>query len=474
MTKNSETSLKIKILISTFSLVVTLTLVEFGLRLMGEAVLDATQKEYIPPFDEKNSDNHDLTYEIYDSKIKNTSSVDPNSALCVGDSFTNGGNVQSYDTYPYFLYSIFNKNNTPLSIFNFGKCESSTFDSLDRIKEFIKEKKRKKETIPGKIILLTGSADLFGINFGQVNETKLEPFIVPLQSGLKSLRLYKIYRFFKYEFFKRFSLTNSLRIPYQPTTEAEKDSLKVIINNAIEEYKGKDIAYKYSKRLEKRLLKDVTIELTPAFRKEILPNEEFHGNIYIERVLIYYVGILSRKDQHKEAIDFLLNFISKNADFFWKENTINAVKYYFTQALLLQSKYTAHTIFNKLSKLAPSKPSGDYKRMIDLIKKWDKNMDILNTRRSQAWDEIYKLTKNEGIELILMNYPSNYQSANKVLKEVSLKYNLKFIDNNKVFQDLIKKHGKERYLYDDDHCTPEGYKIMAQNIYNIINRNKSE
>ncbi len=474
MNKESGTSLKIKILLSAVSLVLTLFFVELSLRLMGEVILERTQKEYIPPFDEKNNANHDLTYEIYSTSKKSNNTVDPNSALCVGDSFTNGGNVQSYDTYPYFLYSIFQKQDQNFSIFNFGKCESSTFDSLARIKEFISKRKSSNESLPGKIVLLTGSADLFGISFGQVNESKLEPFTIPLQTGIKTLRLYKIYRFFKYEIFKRFSLTNSLRIPYTPTNKEEENSLKTIIENSIKIFKDKKIEYKYSKDLENLLLKNVSAKLSPGFQKEVLPKEEFSGNVYIERVLIYYVGILSRKDMHKEAIDYLLNFIQHHRDYFWKDNTIKAVKYYFTQALLLQSKYSSQFIHKRLVELAPIQNTKDYTKMITLIERWEKNMSLLNTEREETWDEIYTLTKNEGIELILMNYPSNYQSANRMLKKISSKYKLRFVDNNTIFQSLIKKNGKEKYLYDDDHCTPEGYSLMAQNLYDVLSKDKLE
>ncbi|WP_157868300.1 SGNH/GDSL hydrolase family protein [Halobacteriovorax marinus] len=470
MANDNPTSLKVKILIATTSLVLTLFFVEVTLRLLGEAVLEATQREYIPPFDEKNSDNHDLTYEVYNSKKTKDIKVDPDSALCVGDSFTNGGNVQSYDTYPYFLYNQFEKKGKSFSVFNFGKCESSTFDSYTRIRDFIQKKKNANEPLPGKIILLTGSADLFGVNYGSVNDSKLEPFIVPIETGVKKLRIYKIYRFFKYELFKRFSLTNPLRIPYQATSPEEQVALKKIITNSLTIFKDNKSDYSYSKEIEKKILKDVNLQLSKGFRKEVLPLESFSGNIYIERVLIYYVGMLSRRDMHKEAIDYLLGFIKDHSNFYWRDNTITAVKYYFTQAILLQSKYSSNDIHQMLIETAPKEETKSYKKILNLVNSWDENIKLLNAKREETWKDLYEMTKKEGIELILMNYPSNYQSANSMLERTAKKYNLRFVDNNSLFQKLIKRDGKEKYLYDDDHCTPEGYKIMAQNIFNTIGR----
>jgi lysophospholipase L1-like esterase len=459
-----KTPLKVKFLIFFISTVLSLTAVEFGLRLAGEYVLSKTQREYIPPFDEGNSQNHDHTYEVYSQK------QDPSLALCVGDSFTNGGNVQSYDSYPYHLFSSFQKDKKRTSVLNFGKCESSTFDSYERIKSFIEKRKADNEQVPDKVIILTGSADLFGMNFGMVNEQDLIPYEVPILKGIKSLRLYKIYRFFKYEFFRRFSLNESLRISHVPVTSKERDYAKTIQQNAITIFKNKNLVYKKNNQFIKDLSINVEGSFSESFSKEVFPDETLRGDLYIERIFIFNLSLYSRKNEHSLAIGHILEFIKENSDFFWKNNTLKAVKYYFTQALLLQSKYTPQSIAAILEEYKPSVLTEDYNKMSQMLTQWDNQMEKLNTKRMETWDKLYKLASKNNIQLILQNYPSEYLSANEVIKRVAKKYNLPLVDNYSVFKELIERDGREKYLFDDDHCTPEGYEIMAKNIYNVMTK----
>ena len=457
-----KNSFKIKASIFLISSIISLGLLEVGLRVAGRIVLDRTQKEYIPPFDEGNSEDHDHTYEVYSKK------KEPSLALCVGDSFTNGGNVQSYDTYPYHLFSNFHKTKNKVSVLNFGKCESSTFDSYERIKTFIEERKLKKEKVPNKVIILTGSADLFGINFGIVNDQKLIPYEVPTLNGIKSFRIYKVYRFFKYEIFKKFSLNESLRLSYEPISKLETEYAKIIQKNAVAIFKNSSVSYNSSKSQIEKLSKGINSKLSEVFKKEVFPNEEIRSDLYIERILIYNLGIFSRKNKHKQAIEHTLEFIKNNKTFFWKDNSLKAVKYYFTQALILQSKYTPIQIAQKLEKDFHGQKTNDYKKMLSMLNGWDEQFKSLNLERMKTWDKIYNLAKKNNIKLILQNYPSEYHSANDMIKKVSIKYDLALVDNYNIFKALIKRDGRERYLFDDDHCTPEGYELMAKNVYNTI------
>ncbi|OUR93601.1 hypothetical protein A9Q84_19220 [Halobacteriovorax marinus] len=461
-------SLKVKLSLFIISTIFSLSLVELGLRLAGEIVLNRTQKEYIPPFDEGNSEDHDHTYEIYAKSRSSQKKVDHSLALCVGDSFTNGGNVQSYDTYPFHLYSNFQKTNENFSVLNFGKCESSTFDSYSRIKEFIQKRKDQNKPIPGKIVILTGSADLFGINFGAVNDRELIPFEVPLLNGVKSLRIYKVYRFFKYEIFRRFALTESLRLPYEQVSEREIEYIKIIQQNSLKVFKETKLDYSHSLNFINKLSVGINSPLSPSLSKEVFPKEQIRGDLYIERLLVYYVGILARKNQHTKAIEYTLDFMKENKDFFWKSKSLKAVKYYFTQALLLQSKYSSVEILKLIEESAPKESKKDYVKMHSMIKNWDEQLQQLDEERMKTWTKIHTLSKQENIKIILQNYPSEYHSANKMINKVAKKFNFPLVDNYSIFKKLIESHGRERFLYDDDHCTPEGYKIMAKNVHRVI------
>ena len=64
----------------------------------------------------------------------------------------------------------------------------------------------------------------------------------------------------------------------------------------------------------------------------------------------------------------------------------------------------------------------------------------------------------------MQNYPSNYTDVNKSLSLISKKLNIPLVDNNKIFNELIQANGRDNYLDGDEHCTPLGYKIMANNV----------
>ena len=59
----------------------------------------------------------------------------------------------------------------------------------------------------------------------------------------------------------------------------------------------------------------------------------------------------------------------------------------------------------------------------------------------------------------------SYPLANSVIEEIARKYDLPVVDHLTRFRDL---EPKKDYLYDDDHCTPAGHRIMAENIYKTL------
>lgn len=48
--------------------------------------------------------------------------------------------------------------------------------------------------------------------------------------------------------------------------------------------------------------------------------------------------------------------------------------------------------------------------------------------------------------------------------------NIPLVDNYSVFAELFKKNGAARYSVGDGHTTPEGYKIIAQNVYAVLQK----
>ena len=77
---------------------------------------------------------------------------------------------------------------------------------------------------------------------------------------------------------------------------------------------------------------------------------------------------------------------------------------------------------------------------------------------------IAQLCEDQGIALILQNYPVSYALANGELQKVARERGLPLVDNLASFQPIPPEE-RSGYLFDDDHCTFAGHRIMAENVY---------
>ena len=76
--------------------------------------------------EEKYNYNRDITYEIYSKNSSHT-------IVFIGDSFTNGGNVNFEQSFPYQSFLRFNKK---IEVRNMGVCEDTTFGASKRLTIF--------------------------------------------------------------------------------------------------------------------------------------------------------------------------------------------------------------------------------------------------------------------------------------------------------------------------------------------------
>jgi hypothetical protein len=84
-------------------------------------------------------------------------------------------------------------------------------------------------------------------------------------------------------------------------------------------------------------------------------------------------------------------------------------------------------------------------------------------------DDIAGMCAAQGISLALMNYPADYPLMNGALAQAARRNKCLFIDNRSKFARLLETGGKwERYFAEGDHCTPEGYSVMAQNVVDFL------
>lgn len=137
-----------------------------------------------------------------------------------------------------------------------------------------------------------------------------------------------------------------------------------------------------------------------------------------------------------------------------------------------QDKYDAHDVLVRFDRILAARP--EYKNDILFMKYYQmfKNKQecdkYVYKRFEQNLREMIKICQDSNIRIIFQNFPRYYVILNKYLEDIAKEYNIPLVDNYSIFANLFRKNGVERYLIGDGHCTPEGYKIIAQNVYTML------
>lgn len=447
---------KVKIALFITSFVVSFILLEAGLRLTGVFIYNSQNRKFIP-YSEQDGYIAEDFYEKY--KLKQASKK----ILTIGDSFTNAGNVPSYNSYPYFLFKLLENSGNPREILNMGVCEDSTVRLERRLRSSLEKNPKKFENLE-KVIILVGAADKFERYLNKSNEMyNLSWVDFKTQSFFKRLRVYKAYRHIKFVFQHKY-LTNNEKwnaTKYESVKREYKKLKNELITDPTQE-KNQNFLKKALAELPKPLYRS----LTRTDYGIDTPIELLHSlNITLSNILV-------AKKRHEEAINWLLDLSSTYPIKFFNGDFDEAY-FRLVQIYQIQSKFESQKIKKFLSELLSKNP--ELKNLINFteIKEMVENWSIVDSKikseRLAAWKKIIQLSKKHQFKLYIMNYPTDYGSANDMAKQVALENNIPFIDNHKYFQKVIKEYGSENILEDDDHFTPKGYEFLAKHVYENLN-----
>jgi len=83
--------------------------------------------------------------------------------------------------------------------------------------------------------------------------------------------------------------------------------------------------------------------------------------------------------------------------------------------------------------------------------------------------EIFSLCLVYKITPVLITYPM-YTDINKDIREFSLEKNALIVDAEKIFNNLFTENKPEKYFVRDGHLNNEGYRILAEEIGNVLSR----
>jgi lysophospholipase L1-like esterase len=342
--------------------------------------------------------------------------------LCLGDSFTLGGNVQVKETYPFYLKRILDLNHPDkkIKVINRGICE---YNSAQVLRILPKELSYYS---PDFVILLVGASNEFNF-IGFFNKEKT------LYSQLKDM----IYNLRIYKMIKMIALNLNKKIFLQ--------RLKSDVN--LRNYKLID--------------KDWLIDLI---------NPNYHIFEEIANMNSDLVSYFEQIGEDKRASDLFKRFleIDPNSDLLVYQISNYVERYFHKSKHNLESNFM--DFLDRIKNAPEPKDNRLSRERFRFFKSLQEtyNKEKIDSRLREDIEEIVNVCLKNNVKIIIQNYPFPYPMADKALRDIAVNYSLLFVDNGKSFAELKTKRKIDEYFQDDTHCTPLGYQTMAENIYKLI------
>jgi lysophospholipase L1-like esterase len=84
---------------------------------------------------------------------------------------------------------------------------------------------------------------------------------------------------------------------------------------------------------------------------------------------------------------------------------------------------------------------------------------------------IVRAVRARGVPVLVMNYPRPFWE-NAIIEKEAAALGIPLVDNGSVFKEHLRADGScdPRLFVPDGHCTGEGYRIMAENVYRELIR----
>ena len=416
--------------------------------------------------------------------------------VCIGDSFTNGGQVDDVDSYPAKLFEMLEKDpdGPKFNVLNMGKCEDNTAGVYERLRDFVHSARDRYD--PEIVVVLAGAADKF-------NRWGLEDALRPV-TWVQTLRIYKMYRHIVTALYMAAHarhLRTSERDAYviKPVRAGDPGTGGMLRHRPETHLSGRELREHNATRIELyerfyKQLKAVTalqragkegeagraldrllVQLRPHLVEGSTPYACV-GSVAFQLVPLYCV-----QGRHDDAFGFLLDVAATYPGVWLVESgggIAHMVRYELVQVYQLQSKYDAQDVLDVLGQSLSANPwlaeSRHFLVYRNLMEKWQETDAVVAKNRLRIWDDLVAMCRKSGIRLIVQNYPTDYGAANAALRQVAAKYGLPFIDNHTLFSGLTAGENRARYLFDDDHSTPEGCRIMAEQVARAVRQIHAE
>lgn len=480
--KATLTSNKEKIFLFLFGLILSLFILEFGLRTIGYILLQV---------------------QSYKNKVSDTSTY---RILCLGDSFTYGVGAPIDKDYPSQLENILNKKYPEKSFKIINKGIPGGYSSPELPNSIVNAIK---EYSPDMIILLLRQHEYEWANTSEYTSLSSKYFSInKIRFYLFKMRIYKLAKWLWTNFVSKKTKTDELKpqktnitlIPHRTDTIKENTSEKEPDMKIISKKCPKD-ATDYMNlgdlyRHHSEYLKAIKMYTAATNLNSIYARKAYSmiGDCYVflknySRAEGYYKKVLAL---YPKTITIYTNLGKcykcqkkyTDAETCYKkylESTPSAEKAWVELAdIYMETKQyiKAENLYNDVIKLN-SKNDFAYLQLVNCYRKQDKNSlakqyseeikKIQNTHNKIIHgniDIIFKITNNKHITLLLMSYPLSDIGG---IKKMCVKYaGVLFADNLMIFKEALKYGSYSEYFIPDGHCNAKGYYLIALNAANTI------
>ena len=439
-------SLVISVTISEFILNIALSKYQLPSNYQPVDGIDKSKEENL------NNNRYEDIYEFYQTRA---SAIE---VITVGDSYTNGGNVKWDQTYPFQLFLNFNKK---IPVANMGICEDTSKGALLRIKNYFETKKTNTKTV---LVLLVGAADIFydhGLDFEKIYTNYIktgffgsEKIQLRGEEDLNFIQRLKTYKMFKYVF--RFI----------------EEKIKIVFSRGIKSTMAySKISPCYEKKNSKECLKSSLNEMgNPAFAKlgeqdirdiiySVIYLNQTHGRAY-EEYIEDFLSIYSEIPQaitYQEFLYNLVTFSSLQSKYSISTDILPILKESLVKYEKLHFAHKRHELDNSVS-------------IIKALEAWSNNKSSIDNIQKENYQKIIELAEANKADIIFLNYPLDYKQVNaNIQNAISTNPRIHFIDLNSIFNQKFKSgYSNEDLIGDWEHCTPLGYKIIADAVQGKI------
>jgi tetratricopeptide (TPR) repeat protein len=439
-----KVSLRAKIALMLLGIFLCLFLIEIGLRLGGFAI---------------------MSYQEY----RNWLSLKKKGAytiMCIGESTTGCGGE---DSYPWQLEEILKTSNigATFSVVNKGVPAKDTTEICNSLDTLIKK------FHPDMVIAMMGIND----DWDLVNREAPKK-----RSWLSELRLYKLAnRLFPYFFLDRGISLPPERVDADTLSREDNPpdpSLQDIPDETFRRSPESEVHIRAGKKLheegyyelaEREFRKSIELDSRDRLAYDLLGASLVFGGKDADALILY-------KDFKTVTPHNVMVYYAMGKVHFYRDEYDEAVTAFLTALKL--SKAQRFPEFDReeegaLGVLAfLSELKGDKAKNIEYSNALDRlEAKYVNSITRTNYIRVKNILQENGIKLVAVQYAM--RKCDYLRNMLSPLPGIIFVDNERLFKDVVKKYGCRKYFTDMwasdfGHCTQEGNRILAKNIANVI------